>query len=198
MTDATFQTPDTGRGPLQWAMLPSVLALLLTTPVLVDRTPALLDRLQVRSVSLDEQAQEATLSLEDGWTLVLRGPNGQVTSASMYYGTRSEGYESELPALGSQLGRVARSLGSGCFGLPAAQRQVAGARIWETIRKAGSGADEFWTYGDLNVRAHVVAEPGYARTLGDSGMVEVPPEVSVSLNLSREPSATWTPECRWR
>ncbi|MBZ9750152.1 hypothetical protein K7W42_04665 [Deinococcus sp. HMF7604] len=179
-------------------MLPLVLTLLLANPVLVSRTPTLLDGLKVLSVSIDEENQEARLSLEDDWTLVLGGPDGQVTSASMYYGTRSEGYQGELPALGSQLGRVARSLGSGCFGLPAAQRQVAGARVWETVRKAGQGADEWWAYDDLRVQAHVIAEPGYSRTLGDSGVVEVPPEVSVSVNLSREPSTTWTPNCRWR
>lgn len=178
-------------------MLPLLLSgLLVTAPLSVSRTPVLLEGARTAS-SRPVEGSGVIVRIDSELDVLLSGDRGQVTRVVLAFDSRSASYPGELPALGSRLGRLAREYATRCFGLPAGDRKVLGERIWQASRNPDTDFPEVWSYGPLDVQVNAVVEDGYSRTLGDSGVVDVPPEVSVRVILERPAAPGWMPRCRW-
>ncbi|GGS18668.1 hypothetical protein [Deinococcus knuensis] len=179
-------------------MLPLLLSgLLVTAPLSVSRTPALLEGARAGS-TVPAEGGGVIVRIDSELAVLVSGDRGQVTRVVLAFNTQSPSYPYALPDLGSRLGRLAREYAMLCFRLPAGDRKVLGERIWQALRNPDTDFPEFWSYGPLTVELSALVEGGYSRTLGDSGVVDVPPEVSVRVTLERAAAPGWVPGCRWK
>lgn len=178
-------------------MLPLLLSgLLVAAPLSVSRTSALLEGAR-SAATVPAEGGGVIVPIDSELDVLLSGDRGQVTRVVLAFDTQSPSYPYALPDLGSRLGRLAREYATRCFGLPAGDRKVLGERIWQTLKNPDTNFPEVWSYGPLDVQVNAVVEDGYSRTLGDSGVVDVPPEVSVRVILERPAASGWVPGCRW-
>ncbi|GGR86781.1 hypothetical protein [Deinococcus sedimenti] len=178
-------------------MLPLLLSgLLVTAPLSVSRTPALLEGARAAS-TVPAEGGGVIVRIDSELDVLVSGDRGQVTRVVLAFNTQSPSYPYALPDLGSRLGRLAREYATRCFGLPAGDRKALGERIWQALKNPDTDFPEFWSYGPLDVQVNAVVEGGYSRTLGDSGEVDVPPDVSVRVVLERAAAPGWVPGCRW-